>query len=77
MRSIKRRFNKIVKRNYFWSSYLCFAEAIKFQQFSKEIIYYWFNRLVEKSDYAKNEKREILKHLCSLSNKREEGIKKR
>lgn len=75
MRSIQRRFEKIAKRNPLWSSYICFAEAVKFQQFSRDTIHYWFNKLVEKDDYAKSEKKDILKYLCDLSNMREEGIK--
>lgn len=66
MRSIQRRFKKIIKRNFLWSSYVCFAEAVKFQQFSKGAIHYWFNRLVDKDDYSKKEKRNLLKHLCNL-----------
>lgn len=66
MRSIQRRFEKIVKRNPFWSSYISFAEAIKHQQFSRDTIYHWFNRLVDKNDYSRKEKRNLLKHLCNL-----------
>ncbi len=67
MRSIERRFNSIASKNPYWSSYICFAEAIKSQSFSKEIIHHWFYKLVEKNDYDKKDVRQILKHLASLS----------
>ena len=68
MRSIERRFKKIAEKNPVWSSYICFAEAIKNQYFSKQSMSRWFNKLVEKDDYAKGEKRGILKYLMELSN---------
>ena len=63
MRSIQRRFNKISKQNPVWSSSICFGEAIKKQNFSKQAIHRWFQKLVEKNDYAREEKRTILRHL--------------
>jgi hypothetical protein len=68
MRSIKRRFNNIAKRNPNYSSYLCFAEAIKGQRFSKQMIQRWFNKLVDKNDYARSEKRGTVDFLVNLSN---------
>lgn len=38
MKSIQRRFNDITNKNPHWSSYICFAEAIKEQGFGKESI---------------------------------------
>lgn len=68
MRSLEKRFNKITKRNPGWSSYVCFAEAIKGRGFSRQTIHRWFQKLVDKDDYAKNEKRGILAFLESLAN---------
>jgi len=67
MRSIKRRFDNIAEKNPYWSSYLCFAEAIKNRSFSKGIIRKHFNRLIEKNDYSMTEKREIINYLYQLS----------
>jgi hypothetical protein len=67
MRSIKRRYLKIKERNPFWSDYTCFAEAVTNQSFSKDMISRWFNVLVDKSEYLKKEKREVIKHLMMLS----------
>lgn len=78
MKSLERRFNNIAKKKLFWSSYIHFAEAVKEQKFSRPIIHRWFNKLVDKNDYARNEKRAILKHLENLSSclrKAEIGVK--
>ena len=68
MRSLEARFKKIAEKNPFWSSYICFAEAIAYQRFSRSIIHRWFQKLVDKDDYAKNEKKAILEHLENLTN---------
>jgi len=68
MRSIQKRFNNITNKNPNWSSYICFAEAIKEQRFSKQTIHRWFQKLVDKDDYVNNEKKEILTHLENLTN---------
>jgi hypothetical protein len=67
MKSIERRYNKISQKNYLWSSHTSFALAIAGQNFSKESIYEWFNKLVDKDDYDKRDKFEVLNSLVSLS----------
>lgn len=66
MKSLKRRFKNISDRNPEWSSYICFAEAIKGQHFSKNTIRRWFSCLVENDDYNKSEKRVVMSHLSDL-----------
>jgi hypothetical protein len=68
MKSLERRFNNITEKNYFWSSFICFAEAIKGQRFTTSILHRWFQKLVEKDDYAQSDKRTLLRHLDCLSN---------
>lgn len=68
MKSLERRFNNIAERNPSWSSYLCFAEAVKEQCFNTQTIQRWFNKLVDKDDYARGEKREVVDFLVNLSN---------
>lgn len=68
MRSIERRFKNMAEKKPFWSSYICFAEAIKGQKFTKPMISRWFSKLVEKDDYLKNDKKQILEQLEDLSN---------
>lgn len=66
MKSLERRYNNISIKNKLLSSYICFAMAVAEQNFAKATIYYWFNRLVDKSDFSRKEKRNLLKHLCNL-----------
>jgi len=67
MKSLKRRFDNISNKNTYWSSYICFAESIKRQNFNKETLQIWFNKLVDKDDYARSDKKVILEHLYALS----------
>lgn len=75
MKSIYRRFKLIYDKNPLWSSYICFAVAITKQQFGKKTIYYWFNRLVEKDDYQRSERKHHLAHLLNLTKRPEDGTK--
>lgn len=67
MKSLERRFNNISQLNPYWSSYICFTEAIRSQNFSPRTIASHFKALVEKDDYNNREKKQILKYLTSLS----------
>lgn len=75
MKSIERRFNNIFKKNPYWSSYICFTEAIKGQDFGKQAMAYWFNKLVDKDDYDKSDKKALLSFLDGLTNNAEEHRK--
>jgi hypothetical protein len=67
MKSLKRIFDKVKERNPLWSDYLCFAEAVRGKKFSRKTIVRHFNSLVDKGDYVKGEKKDILKFLVVLS----------
>jgi len=67
MRSIQRRFNNIANKNPNYSSYLCFAEAIKGQNFNEQAVRRWFHKLVGKDDYFKEETGQVLRYLVALS----------
>jgi hypothetical protein len=67
MKSVKKVFNRIRSENPYWSDYICFAEAVRGRRFSRKTIIRNFNSLVDKEDYAKSEKREIIEHLVELS----------
>ena len=75
MRSLERRYKNIEKKNPVWSSYLCFVEAVRKQNFTKRIMSKWFRILVDPDDYSRTDKRDILKHLYSLSNSVEDDTK--
>lgn len=68
MKSIERRFKSIKEKKEGWSTYLCFAQAITGQKFSRESLHRWFNKLVNKDDYSTKDKRNILMNLESLTN---------
>jgi hypothetical protein len=67
MRSLKRIFNKIRSENPYWSNYICFTEAMRGRRFSRKTIIRNFNSLVDKEDYARSEKKEIIDFLMGLS----------
>lgn len=75
MRSIQRRFAKISQKNPYWSTYVCFAEAVKEQNFSKQTIHRWFLKLVDKNDYDNKSKKDILTQLEELSKPSVDGMK--
>ena len=68
MKSLARRFNHITEKNPNLSSYTCFARSVKEQSFNRQTIHRWFQKLVDKDDYAKREKRAVLAYLDNLSN---------
>jgi hypothetical protein len=67
MRSVKRVFNRIRSENPYWSDYICFAEAVRGRKFSRKTIIRNFNSLVDKEDYARSEKKEVIDFLVELS----------
>jgi hypothetical protein len=46
---------------------MCFAEAVRGKKFSKKTIVRHFNSLLDRNDYAKSEKKDILRFLAELS----------
>jgi len=66
MKLLEIRFQEIQETNPKWSSYLCFATAL---HKGEKNIRQEFNCLVDKEDYADNEKEDILSHLFTMSKK--------
>ena len=67
MRSIERSFKQYQKENPCWSTWTSFTKAIMGINFSKDKIRRYFNVLVDKDDYEKKEKMQLLKYLYQLS----------
>lgn len=65
MKSIEKRFKQFEKDNPFWSSYLCFANAVMDQKFSEKIIDKWIH-LINKDDYKGIGQTEALRYLHTL-----------
>jgi len=72
MRSIKARFKIMGNKYPSASSYICFGRAIKEQGFSRLSIMEWFNNLVDHDDYFLEEKKALIRYLCSISRPLEE-----
>ncbi len=68
MKSIERRFNLLEKKNPYWSTLICFSEAIYYQRFNRQAIQRWFNKLVDTDDYAPEDKKAILENLERATN---------
>lgn len=75
MKSLQTRFNRMQRRNPFYSTYINFVEAIKDQNFSRKSIVAWFPRLVNKDDFSQSDKKHILDYLEGLSKTLEDGQK--
>lgn len=67
MRSIERRFVIEQEKNPLASTFICFTNAVKNQNFTPAILRKWFNKLVDKEDYDKKDKRQILTWLLDLT----------
>ncbi|MFA6427401.1 MAG: hypothetical protein WCW16_03065 [Candidatus Magasanikbacteria bacterium] len=75
MRSVRHNFEKILKRNPGWSSCIAFANAVDGKRYSRKMISCWFSKLVDKNDYCRSERKQLIEFLYSLSNPLEEGQK--
>ena len=69
MRSIERRFNYLKQRkeNRNLSSFVIFAKSVQGKGFSEDRLRRAFNKLVDKSDYANDEKTGLYKYLYQLT----------
>lgn len=75
MRSIKHRMNNIQNTNPGLSSYQYFKLAVTSQRFTRQVIARNFNELVEKDDYDKTIKKDLLAELYAFSNRLEDNQK--
>ena len=74
MKSIERRFRRISEENPDLSTHNCFAKSVWGQKFSKGMIARWFYKLVDKDDYAQEDKKKVLEHLFQLSHDTEKVL---
>jgi len=49
-----------------WSSWVCFTVVIMGKAYTRKMIREWFGKLVDKDDYAAEEKGQLLAYLYSL-----------
>jgi len=58
------RFQEIKRLNPYWSSYICFVEALKtVPGISNRIMRKYFRELVDEDDYVLEEREEVLNYL--------------
>jgi len=67
MKSLERIFNQIKQDNPACSDYTCLAKAVQGRNFSERTIRKHFNKLVSKSEFNSKDKKDLLRHLTSLS----------
>lgn len=67
MRSIERSFKYHQMKNPCLSTWTCFTKAIMGRNFSEDRIRRHFNLLVEKDDYEKEDKRQLLSYLYLIN----------
>lgn len=67
MKSINRKFKNIKEKHPEWGSYIVLAETVYRSNFSKDRLARAFNALVDKEEYLKEEKKELLAYLYELN----------
>lgn len=72
MKSIKARFEAFRKKNPGHGDYINMANAVKGQNFTKDMISRWFTKLVPKDEYAKKDKKSLIDQLVAHSKCAEE-----
>lgn len=61
-------FQDTTRLNPYWSSWVCFCKTITGRgRLSKKTIKNYFNRLVDKDDYAQNERVQLLDYIYRLA----------
>lgn len=65
MRSLKALFEVQKRKNPNHGDYICLVNAIKRQNFTKDIIGRWFTKLIPKDDYAKKDKKSLIDQLVA------------
>jgi len=66
---MKKYFDEVSLANPNLSSYMCFAQVVSGHIFTQSQIRKGFNRLVDKEDYARSEKQQILNHIQKIAKK--------
>ena len=67
MKSLERVFNQIKQNNSVCSDYICFAETVQGRNFSERTIKKYFSKLVDGDEFDTKNKKDLLRHLISLS----------
>jgi len=68
MKSLKRRFAIEEDKRPLYSTLVNFGHAIKGKRYGKKTIVKWFYELVDKDDYDRKDRYDIIDHMLGLSN---------
>lgn len=71
MRSIQRRFQNFHLKHPDLSTYVVFVRTVRGQRFNRCAISGWFNRLVDKNDFAPKDRNKLVRELTGLSEERQ------
>lgn len=67
MKSIKRLFEKVAREHPNWGSVIVFNHIVSGKNFSRDRIARWFSVLVDKEEYDRSEKKQILEYIYLLN----------
>jgi len=67
MELLNEEFNKLSDQHPEWSSHTILINLVMKKKFSDTTIKRWFDKLVEKDDYDKDNKKNVLEYLVSCS----------
>jgi monoamine oxidase len=67
MKSITRNFKNIKEKHPEWGSYIVLAETVYGNNFSQDRLARAFKTLIDKGEYLKEEKKELLAYLYELN----------
>ena len=73
MRSIEANYKKVQARNPNLGTHPCLIQAVRYKKFSRKSLVNAFNNLMLESEYAQDEKKELIDYLENQTNLAEEG----
>lgn len=68
MKSIQRRYGLFKTRYPDLGDFTVLMKTVKGQHYTKNTISRWFEKLVEKDDYSKEDKKHLMDNLLKLTN---------
>lgn len=73
MRNIEANYKKIQARNPNLGTHPCLVQAVRYKKFSRKSLVKAFSELMPESEYAKDEKKELIDYLENQTNLAVEG----
>ena len=67
MENLKNHFSRIARQNKSLSSLVCFYMTMKTRKYSQKVITDSFDKLVDKGDYQRKHKEELLEQVLELN----------